>query len=317
MKILVTGGAGFIGSHLAAKLLEENHELTIMDNLHPYYSPALKRQQLERIKTMGDFTFYNADLLHEEKVQSIFELHKFDAVVHLAALPGVQYSLQNPHEYVDQDIKATINVVKACGRFGVEHMIFASSSSVYGDRANVPLQEDMASGNVISPYAAAKYGAESFCQAYANIHGFELTILRFFTVYGPWGRPDMAIAKFISALEAKEEITIFGDGTARDYTYIDDIIQGVLLVLMAKSGKHGIYNLGSSRPVTLEELISYLGIHYPEMRIRKAPHRQGDVSRTWADITKARQTLGFNPTVGIEEGLYRTIQWARLRPYEV
>jgi UDP-glucuronate 4-epimerase len=310
LKIVVTGGAGFIGSHLTAKLLSLNYEVSIIDNLHPYYAPERKRRQLEELVKNNDFSFHQLDLLDNEKTSAVFKLEKPDCVFHLAALPGVPNSLIQPLEYVDYDIKATINVLKAAGESGVQHVLFASSSSVYGNQGNVPLKEDMATGNVVSPYAAAKYGAESFCHAYANLFGYKLTIFRYFTVYGPWGRPDMAISKFIRKLLNNEEIVVYGKGTARDYTFIDDIVSGMIAALHRAEGNE-VFNLGAGHPVTMEELLRYLSEYFPQMKIRHASERAGDVKATWANITKAKEKLGYEPKVSIKDGLERTIEWAR------
>jgi UDP-glucuronate 4-epimerase len=310
MKALVTGGAGFIGSHLTAKLLSLNYETIIIDNLHPYYPAERKMKQLKALVGNSDFSFYRINLLDWEKIAEVFKKHQPDCVFHLAALPGVPNSLLQPLEYVDYDIKATINVLKAAGECGAQHVLFASSSSVYGNQGNVPLKEEMATGNVISPYAAAKYGAESFCHAYANLFGYKLTIFRYFTVYGPWGRPDMAISKFIRKLLNNEEIVVYGKGTARDYTFIDDIVSGMIAALHRAEGNE-IFNLGTGHPVTMEELLRYLREYFPQMKIRYAPERAGDVKATWADITKAKEMLGYEPKISFKEGLARTIEWAK------
>lgn len=201
LKILITGGAGFIGSHFAVKMLEEQHDVAIIDNLHPYYSPDRKKQHLEVIKNAGEYQFYQADLLDSDETIDLIKKISPDAVVHLAALPGVAYSILRPLEYIDYDVKATVNVLEAAGKANVKQVIFASSSSVYGMMKNTPFKEGMANGKPISPYAASKYAAESFCHVYAHLYGMDIKILRFFTVYGPWGRPDMAIANFIRKLK--------------------------------------------------------------------------------------------------------------------
>jgi UDP-glucuronate 4-epimerase len=310
LKILITGGAGFIGSHLAGTLLSLNYEVIIIDNLHPYYPRERKIQQLRELVRGHEFLFYQIDLLDAEKTADVFKKHRPDCVFHLAALPGVPNSFLEPLEYVDYDIKATINVLKAAGESGVKHVIFASSSSVYGNQYKQPLKEEMATGNVISPYAAAKYSAESFCQAYANLYGYNLTIFRYFTVYGPWGRPDMAISKFVRKLLRNEEIVIYGKGTARDYTYIDDIVSGMVAALHRAKGNK-IFNLGSGRKISMEELLLALHEHFPQMKVRYSSERTGDVKTTWADITKAKTMLGYEPKVTFEEGVAKTVEWAR------
>jgi UDP-glucuronate 4-epimerase len=310
MNVLVTGGAGFIGSHLARQLLF-NHHLTLVDNLHSYYDPLQKKAHLNEIHKLGlPFQFIEADLIDENSCKQLFEENSFDAVIHLAALPGVPYSIQQPHQYIDFDIKAVVNVLKHAGETGVKHVLFASSSSVYGNQTGISLKEEMANGQVASPYAAAKYGAESFCHAYQSLYGFQLTILRFFTVYGPWGRPDMAIPKFIKKLLYGEPIEIYGTQSARDYTYIDDIVNGIERALLYSKGNE-TYNLGFGEPIYMETLLSYLKERFPQMRAVQRETRQGDVKMTWSSIDKAKNLLGYTPLVNIEEGLDRTISWAK------
>jgi len=307
----VTGGAGFIGSHLTRKLIQEGHEVLIIDELHPYYSRQRKREQLAFIEEAGSFTFKELSLLKDaEKVFDVFVAFNADCVVHLAALPGVSYSLEAPEEYVDYDIKATTNLLKFSGESNVKHVIFASSSSVYGEQANEPLKEEMATGRVVSPYAAAKYGAESFCHAFASMYQYDMTILRFFTVYGPWGRPDMAISKFINHLMKDEEITVFGSGTSRDYTYIDDCVEGIYSSIKYATGTN-IINIGSSQPVSLEELVEGLAVHFPKMKVNYSDFRKGDVNATWADLSRAKELLNYEPKVSFQEGLAKTVSWAK------
>nr|WP_251027745.1 NAD-dependent epimerase/dehydratase family protein [Bacillus sp. ISL-41] len=309
VKILITGGAGFIGSHLALKMLKEQHEVAIIDNLHPYYSVERKKQHLDVIKKAGDFQFYQADLLDREKTIDIIKRISPEAIVHLAALPGVAYSILRPLEYIDYDVKATVNVLEGAGKAGVKQVIFASSSSVYGMMKNIPFKEEMAAGKPISPYAASKYGAESFCHVYGHLYGMDVKILRFFTVYGPWGRPDMAIANFIKKLKNSEEITIFGEGGSRDYTYVGDIVNGMSLALKNLE-QSAIINIGSGRPVSMNQLLDELRIYYPDMKIRREENRAGDVDRTWADISLARELLGYEPEVDFRKGIAETVAWA-------
>lgn len=309
MKILVTGGAGFIGGHLCQRLIQLQNDIVIVDNLHSYYSADQKNRQLDMIRQAGDFTFYQMDLLEEDSVRKLFENEKYDIVIHLAALPGVAYSIKKPLEYVDYDIKATINVLKYAGESGVRHFIFSSSSSVYGNQSEIPLREDMATGNVLSPYAAAKFGAESFCQAYQNLYHFKLSILRFFTVYGPFGRPDMAIPIFVKRLLNEQPIHTFGQNSARDYTYIDDIVGGIILCLNQKTQSE-IFNLGSGQPIAMIELLKTLQKHFPRMKVIEKGYRQGDALWTWANIEKAKKELGFAPQISFKEGIRRTIEWS-------
>lgn len=309
MKILITGGAGFIGSHFAVKMLQEQHDVAIIDNLHPYYSPERKLQHLEEIKKIGDFHFYQTDLLHRDETIDTIKKISPDAIVHLAALPGVAYSILRPLEYIDYDVKATVNVLEGAGQAGVKQVIFASSSSVYGSMNNIPFKEEMASGKPISPYAASKYSAESFCHVYGHLYGIDIKILRFFTVYGPWGRPDMAIANFIKKLKNGDEITIFGQGGSRDYTYVSDIVNGMSLALSNLEGS-AILNIGSGRPVAMEQLLTELKRFFPEMKVKHEGERAGDVERTWADITLARDLIGYEPQVDFSKGIEETVIWA-------
>jgi UDP-glucuronate 4-epimerase len=311
MKLLVTGGAGFIGSHLLEKLAMVPHEVTIIDNIDAYYDQQLKLDHLQALQAAGvQYKFIQGDLRDSAFCEEVFRAASFDAVIHLAALPGVPYSLLEPHKYIEMNIQATVNVLRCCGETGVKHVMFASSSSVYGDQANVPLTEAMAVGQVNSPYAASKYGAESFCYAYQSLYGFQLTILRFFTVYGPWGRPDMAIPKFIAKLLRGETIEVYGQGLSRDFTYIDDIINGITLALHHSEGNQ-VYNLGYGQPVAMDRLIEHFQARFPHMKMTRKPMRQGDVMSTWSDVSKAAKLLGFKPSVGIEEGLDRTLSWAK------
>jgi len=309
VKILITGGAGFIGSHFAVKMLKEQHEVAIIDNMHPYYSVERKKQHLDVIKKAGDFQFYQADLLDREKTIDIIKRISPEAIVHLAALPGVAYSILRPLEYIDYDVKATVNVLEGAGKAGVKQVIFASSSSVYGMMRNIPFKEEMAAGKPISPYAASKYAAESFCHVYGHLYGMDVKILRFFTVYGPWGRPDMAIANFIKKLKNREEITIFGEGGSRDYTYVGDIVNGMSLALKNLE-QSAIINIGSGRPISMDQLLDELKVYYPDMKIWREENRAGDVDRTWADLSLARELLGYEPEVDFRKGIAETVAWA-------
>lgn len=309
MKVLITGGAGFIGSHLALKLLKQGKQVVLLDNFHSYYAKSRKLFQLEQVQKVGNVPFYECDILQKDDVKAVMQQEKIDAVIHLAGFPGVRPSLEIPGAYVDINIKGTSNVLTCAGEENVKHVIFASSSSVYGEQTGMPLREEMANGRVLSPYAASKYGAESLCHAYQYMYGFQMNILRFFTVYGPWGRPDMAIASFIRKLLNEEEIVVYGTGTGRDYTYIDDITEGIALTL--QSNHSDVYNLGSNAPILMTELLAQLETHFPFMRVRREAHRKGDVTSTWADISKAQEQLGYRPRVSFAEGLERTVAWAK------
>lgn len=312
MNILITGGAGFIGSHLAARLLRR-HDVTVVDMFHPYYSPERKRTQLEVLRQAGSFRFCELDMRDGTACKSLFENGAFDAVYHLAAVPGVSHSFTKPDEYFDHNVKATLHVLRSAGETGVKHVLFASSSSVYGDRESAALTEEMADGRVISPYAATKVAGEALCHTYRYVYGYRVTILRFFTVYGPWGRPDMAIARFVRRAMNGEAIEIYGDHSARDYTYIDDITAGLEAALNSPLD-YGVFNLGGGSPVAMSSLVAELRSHFPDLKVVRKPWRTGDVRMTWADVTKANRLLGYNPKVSIGEGLSRTISWAGKHP---
>jgi UDP-glucuronate 4-epimerase len=309
LKIIITGGAGFIGSHLTRKLMLENHEIYVIDCLHPYYSLERKKKHLQTISSLTSEQFTSLDLLNRKETISFFQSISPDAVIHLAALPGVAYSIANPLEYVDYDIKATINVLEACGQSNARQIIFASSSSVYGNQEG-PLKEEMSNGNVISPYAASKYSAESFCHVYRHLYGFQTKILRFFTVYGPWVRPDMAIGIFLKKLLNKQAITLYGEDRVRDFTYIDDIVDGIYLAL-TQLHRSEILNIGSGNPISMLSLLNELKQYFPEMEIRKDDSRAGDVVQTWADIRRAENLLGYSPKVDFGKGLAETVKWAK------
>jgi UDP-glucuronate 4-epimerase len=309
VKIVITGGAGFIGMHLSQRLMSKDYQVSIIDCFHAYYSTDRKKQHLKEIQFPAR-DLYEVDLVDREKTKAIIRELKPDAVIHLAALPGVAYSMEEPLKYVDYDIKATINIIEACGEAGVKRFLFASSSSVYGDKPGRALKEEDADGMTISPYAASKWSAESFCHMYAHMYDMHVNILRFFTVYGPWGRPDMAIPQFISKLIKNESISIFGSDSGRDYTYINDIIHGIELTL--QKGQRGeIYNLGSGRVVKMTRLLEILRPHFPDMNVDYDTYRMGDVLSTHSDISKAQSHLGYFPTTTIEDGIGNTILWAK------
>jgi len=310
MNIIVTGGAGFIGSHVSRALIQKNHRVLVIDNLHPYYSINRKKDHLSFIKEAGFFQFKQLDLRDEDNTIKAFCEFKPDYVIHLAALPGVRNSILNPNDYIDFDIKATVNVLKASAEISVKNVLFASSSSVYGNHHKKPMKEEMANGEVISPYAAAKYGAESFCFAYEHLYGITVTILRFFTVYGPWGRPDMAITKFLAKALNGEPIELYGTHSARDYTYIDDAVDGILRALFFNKNSN-IFNIGSSNPISLLTVVDLLKQYFPNIHIKEIEPQPGDVSWTWADTSKAKQLLKYEPKVTFEEGLKKTIEWAK------
>lgn len=312
MKILITGGAGFIGSHLAIRLLKSGNQPILLDDLDRAEQNPRKLYQLQQVKNSGSVPYYDCDLLNREKLMSIIKMEKPEAIVHLGALAGVSPSLQNPSAYIDVNIQGTNHILACAGEHQVKHVIFASSSSVYGEQFDVPLSEDMVTGRVLSPYAASKMGAESLCHAYHHMYGFQMNILRFFTVYGPWGRPDMAFSTFIRRIMNNQNLSIFGQGTGRDYTYIDDIVTGIMLTL--GSSESDVYNLGSGRPVLMTEVINQLRSHFPNFELQYEKARKGDVTSTWADISKARLKLGYAPSISFKEGFEQTVAWAKEHP---
>lgn len=307
MKILLTGGAGFIGSHLLERLLERGDDVAIVDDFNDFYDPAIKRRNLA---SRGSFRLYERDI---REAADVVAAERPDAVVHLAARAGVRPSLENPSLYESVNVGGTLALLEACRRAGVGRFLFASSSSVYGD-APVPFREDFEPLQPVSPYGVTKLLGEHYVRIYANLHGIRATCLRFFTVYGPRQRPDMAIHTFTAALLADREIPFYGDGsTERDYTHITDILQGILAAL-DRPEPFEVYNLGESRTVSLARLVELLGeLTGRTPRIRRLPEQPGDARRTFASIEKARARLGYDPHVPLEEGLREFVRWYRDR----
>ncbi len=312
MRILVTGGAGFIGYHLCRSLLTRGdvENVIIVDSYLPYYDPGLKKQRMASFQGEKRLSFYEQDILDEAGMRMIMEREKPDAIIHLAAIPGVRGSLETPLTYVDIDVKGTVQMLELARSYGACKFIFASSSSVYGEKPMVqPFGEDDVNFKVASPYAASKLSAEIFCRTYADIHGLAVTALRFFTVYGPHQRPDMAISKFAKHMLNNEPFTLFDVTSVRDYTYVDDIVRGLEAALERMQGWQ-VYNLGSSQPVGLLELVKVLErITGREAAFTILGKQLGDVSGTWADISRAKQCLGWEPMIPLSEGLERYCQW--------
>ena len=316
MNFLVTGGAGFIGSHVCDRLLREKHQVTVLDDLNPFYEPALKRENLDALaKSNGErFSFVHCDITDRRAVDSVFKQTRFDQVLHLAARAGVRPSLEEPALYQRVNVEATVNILEAARLKGVKKFVIASSSSVYGVNSKVPFSESDPIFNPISPYAASKLACEALGHVYHHVYDLDITMLRFFTVYGPRQRPDLAIHKFARLMHAKKPIPVFGDGsTARDYTYIDDIVDGVIACTSRDFGFE-IFNLGESHTVTLAQLIDLLqnalGI---KAIIDRQPLQPGDVPITFANVEKARQKLNYNPTTSMETGLKKFAEWFRHR----
>jgi UDP-glucuronate 4-epimerase len=309
MKILVTGGAGFIGSHLVEKLLADGHKLAILDDFNDFYDPQIKR---ENIAVVADkIAVHQVDLRDPRAVSAMFQGEKFDTVIHLAARAGVRPSIAQPQLYYDTNVGGTLHLLEAARAVGIERFIFASSSSVYGLAKTVPFSEDLHLTQTVSPYAATKIAAEFLCSTYSHLYQMRIVALRFFTVYGPRQRPDLAIHQFTRRIWNGQPIDQFGDGTTRrDYTYIDDIIQGVIGSLGYDGPLFDVFNLGENETIQLKDLIvaieDALG---RKARINPLPEQPGDVPLTCADISKARRLLGYQPTTPLRVGLPRFIEW--------
>jgi UDP-glucuronate 4-epimerase len=316
-RVLVTGGAGFIGSHLCQRLLQEGYDVVCLDNFDPFYDPQIKRRNIEEIKATagGDgFALIEGDVRDKGLLEKLLTRSSFDLVIHLAARAGVRPSIQQPLLYEEVNVAGTLTLLEACRDVGVTNLIFGSSSSVYGRNTKVPFAEDDQLDAIISPYAVTKRVGELYCYAYHHLYDLNITCLRFFTVYGPRQRPEMAIHKFVRLIHDGERIPLYGDGTARrDYTYIDDIIGGIMGAVQNLHG-YGIFNLGESQTVPLRKLISLIEKALgKKAHVEELPDQPGDVPITYADITKARRLLGYDPKVGIEEGVGRFVRWFRDR----
>ena len=309
-RILITGAAGFIGSHLAGRLLGRGDEVVGLDNLNDYYDPAIKRRNVAGLGAA--FRLVEGDIRDRPLVERAFREGRFDAVVHLAAMAGVRPSLANPVLYHDVNCTGTAVMLAAAHGAGVGRFVFGSSSSVYGGNPKVPFHEDDDVGRPVSPYAATKRANELTCHTFAHLYGMDIACLRFFTVYGPRQRPEMAIHKFVRLIERGEPLPLFGDGRSeRDYTYVDDILDGVVKALDRSRG-YRIYNLGESRTISLRRLVEAIGrATGREPRVDWQPEQPGDVPRTFADISRAREELGYDPRVGLDEGLARFVAWYR------
>ncbi len=312
-RVLLTGGAGFIGSHLAEALLARGCELLVLDDLNDYYDPALKRANLEAVRRAGPFEFAQGDICDAPLVEPLLARFRPTAVVHLAARAGVRPSLEQPALYQRVNVEGTAVLLEAARRHGVQRFVFASSSSVYGAASQVPFSENDPVRAPISPYAASKIAGEALCHVYSHLHGMRIVCLRFFTVYGPRQRPDLAIRKFAESIAAGRPIPVFGDGsTGRDYTYIDDIVAGILAA-MAYDAEFEVFNLGNSSPVLLREMIATLErVLGKEAVIDRQPLQPGDVPITYADISKAKRLLGWAPRTVLETGVRRMVEWLGL-----
>lgn len=319
MKILVTGAAGFIGFHVVQRLLKSGHAVIGIDNLNDYYDVRLKEARLAILKGLQNFEFSKINLADREAIADIFRNNAFDVVIHLGAQAGVRYSIDNPFAYLESNLAGTLNILEGCRSRGVEHLIYASSSSVYGSNSKIPFSVEDRVDNPVSLYAATKKSNELMCHTYAHLYGFSITGLRFFTVYGPWGRPDMAYFKFAKAISAGEPIDVYNYGDMkRDFTYIDDIVDGIEAITQQGpipvhgSAPHRVYNLGHNHPEQLLTLIEILERWLGKTtEKRMLPMQPGDVYATYADIEATRRDYGFHPRVPLEEGLRRFSIWYR------
>ena len=313
MNFLVTGGAGFIGSHVCERLLQDGHAVWALDDLNPFYDPAIKNRNLQALQSLGHpFTFCPGDLTEHAVVDMLMKRVPFDQIIHLAARAGVRPSLAEPALYQRVNVEGTAILLEAARAHGVKKITIASSSSVYGVNAKVPFSESDPIFAPISPYAASKLACEALGHVYHHVYGFDVAMLRFFTVYGPRQRPDLAIHKFASLIEAGKPIPVFGDGsTARDYTYVNDTVEGVI-ACTKKSFGFEIFNLGESQTVPLSYLIELLEKALgKEAVIDRQPPQPGDVPITFADISKAQRVLDYQPRVKIEEGIPKFVDWFR------
>ncbi len=312
MRVLLTGIAGFIASHVAERLLDRGDEVVGLDNFDPFYARRIKERNLDGFRDR--ITFVEGDVRNAETLDAVFTEHgPFDGVIHFAALAGVRPSIAEPDRYQDVNVTGLARLCEAMHKHGCKRLAFASSSSVYGDNTEVPYCEDHRVDLPASPYAASKRAGELLLRVYCQIYGMDVSCLRFFTVYGPRQRPEMAIHKFCRLVEAGEPITMFGDGsTSRDYTFVDDIVSGTVAAFDKAPAGHQIYNLGNTNPVKLRDLITAVGEAVgKEPIIEELPLQPGDVMHTWADVSRAKEHLGYAPTTSLKEGLKAFVAWMK------
>ena len=311
-RITITGGAGFIGSHLVDKLLAENSwKVFALDNFNEFYSPEIKRANIASHLQNPNYTLLETDICDAESLDKIFSENKFDVIVHLAAWAGVRPSLMNPKLYTNVNVNGTLNLLELAKEFGIKQFVFGSSSSVYGINSKIPFAEDDRIHQTISPYAATKAAGEFLCHTYSHLYDIRTICLRFFTVYGSRQRPDLAIHKFSKLIWEGKPIQMFGDGTTRrDYTFVDDIIEGVRAAIDYEKSNYEVFNLGESQTIELRELIEVLEENLGKKAIiERKPMQPGDVPITFADISKAKGLLGYNPITKIREGIPKFVEW--------
>ena len=328
MKILVTGSAGFIGSALSIRLLKDGHDVVGIDNFNDYYDVQLKHDRVSLAKDYENYSIYKMDVADKTSILNLFKKENFDRIIHIAAQAGVRYSIENPHAYIDANIHGFMNILEACREFPVEHLVYASTSSVYGFNKSMPFKETVGTNHPVSLYAASKKSNELMAHTYSHLFNVPCTGLRFFTVYGPWGRPDMALFKFTKNILNGLPIDVYGHGEqSRDFTYIDDIVEGVVRAMSIKavgsekfnpklpdpsisSAPYKIYNIGSNNPQPLmkyiEVLENCLGI---KAKKNMMPMQLGDVKDTYADVDKLIEDIGYKPQTTIEEGIERFVKW--------
>ncbi len=329
MKILVTGTAGFIGSFAAKRLLERGDEVVGLDSVNDYYDRRLKYARLENAGIDPDrlhygdivgsekypaYRFVQLDITDRGLLERLFATERFDAVCHLAAQAGVRYSIENPQAYADSNVTGFLNILECCRKYPVGHLVYASSSSVYGANTKVPFSEEDRTDSPVSLYAATKKADEEMAEAYSRLYGIAATGLRFFTVYGPWGRPDMAPMIFAKALTAGEPLKVYNNGAqSRDFTYVDDIVEGVARVLdkvPAGDPRHAIYNIGHGSPVKLMDFIGELEKAFGvKARLEMLPAQPGDVAHTWADCSRLQRDFGYSPQTSLEKGMNKFVEW--------
>ena len=329
MEILVTGSAGFIGSEVALHLLENGHKVVGVDNLNPYYDVNLKCRRIERLKPYENYTNIQININDQDKFNKVFQNHSINKIIHLAAQAGVRHSLKSPQDYIDSNILGFLNVLEACRNFEIEHLVYASTSSVYGGNTKMPFCEDDNTNHPKSIYAATKKANELMAHSYSHLFNFPVTGLRFFTVYGPWGRPDMALFKFTKAILNNEPIDLYNNGNMRrDFTYIDDIVQGIVRTLEevpkinsnwdsnkpnpSTSGiaPYQVYNIGNNKPVELMDCVKIIEKKLGRRSIKNyMPMQPGDVDTSWANTEELTRNVGYTPTTPIETGIHNFVEW--------